>query len=403
MSLKAKHTVGASYLGYMTQALTMNFAPLLFVTFQNSYGISLSKISLLIAISFITQLSVDAFEAKFASKLNTRTSIVTGHIFAALGLISYAFLPDLLPNPYAGLVAATVMCGIGGGTIEVLISPIVEACPTRSKSSAMSLLHSFYCWGTAGAILLSTLFFVIFGVENWKILSCIWAIVPIIGALLFTKVPIYQLEADTEQGKAKAHGASLARSPLFWMFVVMMFCSGAAEMAMIQWASSFAEEGLGVSKTVGDLLGPCSFALFMGATRVAYALSNKKLKLPVCMALSAILCIISYLTAAISSVPLLSLAGCALCGMSVALLWPGTYSLATKNIKFGGVRMFALLALAGDVGCTVGPSAVGFVAEMFGGNLKISFLLSTVFPVTVLALIPFIMLSVRKQKNKSEN
>ena len=399
MKLNSKHTLCAGYIGYTTQALAINFAPLLFVTFQEVYGISMTRISLLIAISFLTQLSIDALTAKFSQKLDTRKAVIFGQICVAVQLVGYAVLPSLLPDAFVGLVIATVTGGIGGGIIEVLISPIVEACPTKNKSSAMSILHSFYCWGTAVTILFTTLFFAVFGIEKWQILSCIWAIIPLIGAALFAFVPIYQLEADTEEGRKKVGGRNLARSPLFWAFVVMMFCAGAAEQLMIQWASNFSESVLKITKSLGDILGPFAFAIFMGITRVSYALASKKIKLNVFMAVSAALCTLAYLIAALAPIPIISLIGCALCGAAVAVMWPGTYSLATQNITFGGVRMFALLALAGDVGCVVGPSLAGLVADSFGGDLKISFIISTVFPIVILLLIPFIMLYAKRNKN----
>ena len=401
MKLTARHTVLAGYVGYMTQALVINFSPLLFITFESTYGISIGKIGLLIAISFLTQLSVDAFEAKFSSRFDTRRTIVLGHICSAVGMISFAFLPDLLPDAFAGLIIATVLAAIGGGIIEVLISPIVEACPTKEKSASMSLLHSFYSWGSAGTILISILFFSLAGIENWRILSCLLAIIPLTGALLFAVVPIFTLEADTDEGRKKAQSNSLLRSGAFWIFFIIMFCAGASEMAMSQWASSFAETGLGVSKSLGDLLGPCAFAIFMGSARVLYAFNGKRMKLTVFFAISSALCALSYLITALSPYPLLSLAGCALCGLSVGIMWPGTYSLATESIAFGGVRMFALLALAGDMGCVIGPSMAGAIAEISGGELQISFIISALFPFIILALIPFVILY-SKRKNTKE-
>lgn len=400
MKLTSKHTVAAGYVGYATQALVINFAPLLFITFEDTYGISIGKIGLLIAISFISQFAIDALAARFASRLNTRATVVAGHISAVLGMLSFGILPDILPDPFIGLVIATVLAAIGGGVIEVFISPIIEACPTGEKSAAMSLLHSFYSWGSAATVLLSTVFFATVGIDRWRILSCLWAILPAIGALMFAFVPMYELEADTAEGREKAHGHSLMRSGLFWVFFVIMFCAGAAEMAMSQWASSFAESGLGVDKTLGDLLGPLSFAVFMGSARVFYAFWGKKIKLTAFFTVSAILCTVAYIIAALSDIPLLSLMGCALCGLSVGIMWPGTYSLATARIDFGGVRMFALLALAGDLGCIVGPSLAGAVAELFGNDLQISFAVSAVFPLIILALIPFVLLLTRRAKNK---
>lgn len=402
MKLTSKHTVAAGYVGYATQALVINFAPLLFITFENTYGISVGKIGLLIAISFIAQFAIDALAAKFSSLLDTRKTVVAGHLCAVAGMISFATLPELLPDPFLGLTVATVLAAVGGGVIEVFISPIIEACPTNEKSAAMSLLHSFYSWGSAATVLLSTLFFATAGIEHWRILSCLWAILPLTGAFMFAFVPIYELEADTEEGRKKSHGHSLLRSGLFWIFFVIMFSAGAAEMSMSQWASSFAESGLGVNKTMGDLLGPCAFAIFMGLARVFYAFAGKKIKLTAFFTVSAILCTLSYLIAALSNMPVLSLLGCALCGLSVGIMWPGTYSLATARIDFGGVRMFALLALAGDTGCIVGPSLAGAVAEVFGNDLQISFLVSSLFPIIILVLIPFVMLLTKRATRKTK-
>ena len=395
MKLTPQHTVRAAYIGYLTQAITINFAPLLFITFEKTYDISLGKISLLIAVSFLTQLTADAVAAKFSNGVNTRLWVILAHLFAVLGMTGFAYLPDLLPDPYIGLILPVMIAAVGGGIIEVLISPIVEACPTEEKSAAMSLLHSFYSWGLAGVVLLSTLFFTFVGIEHWRILSALWAIVPAAGAVAFCFVPIYTLpEApkDEEQGQK-----SIFRQGIFWIFFVMMFSAGAAEMVMSQWASSFAESGLGVSKSMGDLLGPCAFAILMGSARVFYGKSGGKIKLLRFILLSSCLCIVAYFIAALSPRPLISLLGCALCGLSVGILWPGTYSLASAKMPYGGVRMFAVLAMAGDIGCLVGPTAAGWLAEAFGNNLKIAFLAAIVFPILILVMA---YLGFRKKKKK---
>ena len=383
MKLTAKHTIRASYVGYLTQAITINFAPLLFVTFEKTYGISLGKISVLIAISFFTQLSMDLLWARFPKAWNPRAGAILAHVLAVLGLTGFAYLPDLLPDPFFGLTLSVVLAAIGGGIVEVLISPIVEACPTDDKSSAMSLLHSFYSWGLAGMVLLSTLFFALIGIEHWRILSCLWAIVPAIGAVAFCFVPLFPLDAPRENTNHEG-APSLLRSGLFWIFFVMMVCAGAAEQAMGQWASSFAESGLGVTKALGDILGPCLFAVLMGIARVVYGRSGGRISLRRFATVSSLLCIVSFLIAALSPYPLLSLVGCALCGLSVGILWPGTYSLASARIPYGGLRMFALLALAGDVGCLMGPALAGWIAEAFGNNLRISFLFCILFPILIL-------------------
>jgi fucose permease len=292
-------------------------------------------------------------------------------------------------------VISVILAAIGGGIVEVLVSPIVEACPTEEKSSAMSLLHSFYSWGLAGVVLLSTLFFAIVGIEHWRILSCLWALIPAAGAVAFCLVPLAPLESLSGDPKEQP-SHSLFRNRLFWIFFVIMFCAGASEMSMIQWVSSFAETGLKIPKALGDLMGPCAFAILMGGVRTFYGRSEGKLSLSRFILVSSILCVLSYLIAALSPFPLLSLVGCALCGLSVAIMWPGTYSLASARIPYGGVRMFAILAMAGDIGCLVGPTLAGWIAELFGNNLRVSFLFSSLFPLLIILLMVTGLKQIRK-------
>lgn len=399
MHLNHKHTILASYVGYLTQAITINFTPLLFVTFEKDYNITMGKLSLLIAISFFTQLSADILAAKFSHRMHPRLFSVLAHVFAAVGMTGYAWLPRVMPTPYAGIVLSVMLSAVGGGIIEVLISPIVEACPTDEKSTSMSLLHSFYCWGMAAVVLFSTLFFTFVGIEHWRILACLWAIIPTVGAIAFCIVPIYPLEKPLELSDDEPK-ASLLRSGLFWIFFAMMLCAGAAEQAMSQWASSFAESGLGISKAMGDLLGPCAFAILMGISRLAYGTSGGRINLSRFIEFSSVLCVISYLLAAVSPLPILSLVGCALCGLSVGILWPGTYSLATAKMPWGGLRMFALLAMAGDIGCLTGPTAAGWIASVFGNNLRISFLVSMLFPILILLMTRFGLRKTQKQNRR---
>lgn len=403
MRLQTKHTVRAGFVGYLTQAITINFFPLLFVTFEKEFDLSLGKITLLIAISFIAQFSTDILVAKFDRQLNTRAMAIAAHVFAILGMTGLAWLPFVLPSAYAGLVISVILAAIGGGLTEVLISPIVEACPidTRKKSATMSLLHSFYSWGVAAVTLFSTLFFVFVGIEHWRILACLWAIIPVIGALAFAVVPIFELPTQETTEGTPQKGHSLFRSPLFWIFFAIMFCGGATEQVMLQWSSAFAEAGLRVSKTVGDLLGPFAFALLMGSARVFYAFMSERIKLRRFITVSAVLCVASYLLAALAPSPLLSLIGCALCGLSVGITWPGTLSMGARHIPLGGVRMFALLATAGDLGCLVGPTLIGWIAELFGNRLDRAFAIAALFPAAIVLLSAAVGVMKRKQKSKS--
>ena len=373
-------TIVACFIGYIVQAVVNNFAPLLFVTMQDSYHIPLSQITLLVTINFGVQLLTDLVATGFVDKIGYRISIVMAHIFCAAGLLLLPILPELMP-PFAGILTAVIVYAIGGGLLEVLVSPIMESCPTDNKESAMSLLHSFYCWGHVGVVLISTLFFRWAGIQNWKLLSCIWAIIPIGNAIVFTRAPIAPL---MEEGETSMPIRELLKNKIFWLFMVMMVCSGASEQAVSQWASAFAERGLGISKTMGDLAGPMAFAIFMGSARAFYGKFGEKMNLDRFMKGSLALCIFSYLLISLSPWPALSLVGCAICGLSVGILWPGTFSKAAATLRRGGTAMFALLALGGDLGCSGGPSLVGFVADRFGGELKSGILVAILFPVVLL-------------------
>lgn len=389
------HTILASYIGSASQAIEVNFAPLLFLTFQSTFNIPIEKITLLITMNFAIQLLTDLIAAKFVDKIGYRIPVVAAHVLVASGLAGLAIFPSVFPTAYSGLMAATFLYAVGGGLEEVLISPIVEACPTENKSAAMSLLHSFYCWGSVLVIALSTLFFKVFGIENWRILALLWAIVPAFDVFYFSVVPINTLN---EHGRSMSF-SELAKSKLFWVLILLMVCSGAAEQSMSQWASSFAESALGVSKATGDLLGPCFFAVMMGVSRVSYAKFSEKINLTKFMVISALMCICSYLLASLFPVPLISLIGCGLCGLSVGIMWPGTFSTAAIGCPKGGTAMFALLALAGDLGCTSGPTLVGFVSGYFNGNLKSGLLAAIVFPIVMIFGIALYVKIIRKEKS----
>lgn len=395
MKDKYQKTMYACFAGYIVQAIVNNFVPLLFLTFESSYNIPLSQITMLITFNFGIQLIVDLLSTKFVDRIGYRVSIVMAHVFAAGGLIGLVVLPDLLPNAFAGLLIAVVIYAIGGGLIEVLISPIMESCPTENKEKAMSLLHSFYCWGHVGVVLLSTLFFKLCGIENWKILALIWAAIPIANGIVFCKAPIASLIEDGETGMSLR---DLCRNQMFWILMLMMVCAGASEQAVSQWASTFAEQGLGVTKTIGDLAGPMAFAILMGSARAFYGKFGEKIDLDKFMMGSSLLCVIAYLCISLSPSPLISLVGCAVCGLSVGIMWPGTFSKASATLKNGGTAMFALLALAGDVGCSGGPTLVGFVTGQMSNNLKLGILSGIVFP--ILLIVAEIVLKGRKiQKN----
>lgn len=381
MKSKYQKTLIACYLGFITQAITANFAPLLFLTFHRTYQISLGRIAFISTAFFFTQLLVDLFCAKYVDRIGYRRSVIASEVFSASGLIGLAFLPSLLPDSYVGILISVIIYAMGSGLIEVLVSPIVEACPFDNKDSVMSLLHSFYCWGSVGVILLSTIFFAIFGIENWRILACIWALIPLYNTFNFISCPI---ESLTEEGEGLSI-RQLCHIPIFWIALILMVCAGASEISMAQWASAYVESALGISKSIGDIIGPCLFAVMMGTSRSFYGKYGEKIDLMKFMIGSGALCLVCYLLSALAPLPFLNLVGCAVCGFSVGIMWPGTISIASKKIPLGGTAMFALLAMAGDLGGSVGPGIVGFVTQNANDNLKVGMLAGCVFP-TVLVL-----------------
>ena len=381
MKSKYQKTLIACYLGFITQAIAANFAPLLFLTFHRTYQISLGRIAFISTAFFFTQLLVDLFCAKYVDRIGYRRSVIASEVFSAAGLIGLAFLPSLLPDPYVGILISVIIYAMGSGLIEVLVSPIVEACPFDNKDSVMSLLHSFYCWGSVGVILLSTIFFAIFGIENWRILACIWALIPLYNTFNFISGPI---ESLTEEGEGLSI-RQLCHIPIFWIALILMVCAGASEISMAQWASAYVESALGISKSIGDIIGPCLFAVMMGMSRSFYGKYGENIDLMKFMIGSGALCLVCYLLSALAPLPFLNLVGCAVCGFSVGIMWPGTISIASKKIPLGGTAMFALLAMAGDLGGSVGPGIVGFVTQNANDNLKVGMLAGCVFP-TVLVL-----------------
>lgn len=381
MAKNYEKTIRACFIGYIVQAIVNNFAPLLFITFQTTYDIPLAQITTLITINFALQLMTDLAAAYFTDKIGYRASVLIAHTMAALGLIGLAVFPSVVPSPFVGLVMAVVLYAIGGGLLEVIVSPMVEACPSEHKDRTMSMLHSFYCWGSVGVILVSTLVFWLFGIQNWRILAALWAIVPIANGIAFINVPIISMEESTGESTPMSQ---LFKIKMFWIFIVLMCCAGASELVISQWASAFAEKALGISKSLGDLLGPTLFAVLMGLSRVIYGKYGDKIGLDRMMILSCALCVIAYLMIALFDSAVIGLTGIAISGFAVGIMWPGTYSKAAGVMKGGGTAMFAFLALAGDLGCTSGPTFAGWTAAVFGDNLKVGILCATVFPAVML-------------------
>ena len=382
-----RRTLIASYLGFITQAIAANFAPLLFTTFHREYGISVGRIALIPTVFYLTQLIIDLVCAKFVDRIGYRTCVVASEIFSAAGLIGLAFLPGLLPDPFVGIILCCIVYAMGSGLIEVLVSPIVEACPFDNKESVMSLLHSFYCWGSVGVIAGSTLFFSIFGLSHWRVLAVIWAMIPFVNTFNFLRCPIEKLVEEDESMTIP----QLMKRRIFWVLCLLMVCAGASEIAMAQWASAFAESALHVSKSVGDIAGPCAFAVLMGCSRAIFGKYGSKMDLKKFMIASGLLCCVCYLMAGLASLPIFGLIGCALCGFSVGIMWPGSISISSKAMPQGGTAMFALLALAGDLGGTAGPSAVGMISQASGEKLKAVVLSGIIFPIILVACVAILI------------
>ena len=383
MQKNYQKTLIACYMGFITQAIAANFAPLLFLKFHTDYNIPLGRIALISTTFYFTQLVVDVFCARFVDKIGYRKSVVVSEIASVLGLVGLSFIPDLCSSPFAGIIACVIVYAIGSGLIEVLCSPIVEACPFDNKEAVMSLLHSFYCWGSVGVILLSSLFFTVFGIGSWRILACVWALIPLYNIFNFATCPIEHL---TEAGKGMTIG-QLCRKPLFWMAILLMVCAGASEMSMAQWASAYTEAALGFSKSVGDITGPCMFAATMGISRMIYGKFGAKINLNRYMIGSSVLCLCCYLLASLSSNPALGLIGCIFCGFSVGIMWPGTISITSPRLPRGGTALFAFLAMAGDLGGAFGPGLVGTVSQQAGDSLQSGMLAGSVFPLVLIVLL----------------
>ena len=381
MKKNYKLTMTSCFGAYLVQSMVINFLPLLFITFHESFGIPLQQITLLVTVNFITQLVVDFAAAFFVDYIGYKAGAIIAQFFCTTGMILLAILPDVMATPFVGLMTAVIIYSVGAGLIEVLISPIVESTPSDNKETAMSLLHSFYSWGYVLVVLLTTLFFRLFGIENWRIMALIWAALPACVGVMFCFAPVNHLIGEGEKGMT---WKELAGSKLFWVMVLMMICAGASEHAVSQWASAFAEMGLGVSKTVGDLAGPMAFAVLMGLSRVIHSTLGEKWNLRKFIIISTCMCLVSYLMITLVPNPVVNLIGCAVCGFAIAIMWPGTLSIAAKTLPLGGTAMYAMLALAGDIGCSGGPTLVGFVSGAFGDNLKIGIIAACIFPLLIL-------------------
>jgi fucose permease len=367
MNYSYKHTLRACYVGYITQAIVNNLAPILFIIFQKQFHISFEEIGRLILINFATQTFADIIAIKYVDKLGYRKSAILAHIFCALGLVGLAVLPQLTISPYSGLIIAVMIYALGGGILEVLVSPIVESIPGDEKEAAMSLLHSFYCWGQMGVVLITTILLKIIGNDMWTVIPVMWAVIPIYNGFKFIKVPLMPLLPQEEKIQIK----TLLKSKQILVAFMLMLCAGSSELTMSQWSSIFAEKGLNVPKVIGDIAGPCMFAIFMGTGRTLYGIWGSKINLRNALFGSGVLCITCYGVTVFSPWPVLSLMACAISGISVSLMWPGTFSLSAKMYPKGGTAMFGMLAIFGDLGASLGPWFAGVISDLAQKSNKI--------------------------------
>lgn len=354
-----RNTTFACYRGYITQAIINNLAPLLFIVFQTSYQISYDKLGQLILINFGTQLLTDIWAAKYADHVGYRTCMVAAHGLASLGLLSLGILPKIMASPYLGMAISVFIYGIGGGLLETIVSPIIEALPNDNKGGAMSLLHSFYCWGQMAVVIITTIILKLIGDSYWFILPIIWAVFPLYNMFKFIHVPILPLVQDGKGSTLK----DLLSHPGFYLSMLLMICAGASELSMSQWSSMFAEQGLQVPKLVGDLLGPGLFALFMAIGRTIYGYFGDRIPIKGVLLASSALCVLTYLVTIFSPNMFLALFTCSLTGFSVSLMWPGTFSLSSGVFPKGGTLMFGILAICGDIGCSLGPWLAGIISD----------------------------------------
>lgn len=393
--LNYKHTIIGCFIAYMVQAVVCNFAPLLFVGWSNEFNISMPQLTTIVTVTFFTQIVVDLISAKYAEKIGYKKCLVLAHLLSGAGFFLLGVLPYVMEKSFLAILIPVIIYSAGSGLLEVLVSPVVESCPTENKAGAMSLLHSFYCWGTVGVIGLSTLYFAVFSRENWRYLAFAWAVFALLNGAFLVFVPITKLKGDQNK-EERVHTKELFKNKIFIVAVILMICAGASELAMSQWASAFAETGLNVSKTVGDLAGPMAFAVLMGTGRIIFSAISKKVRIEDYLIVSAVGCIASYMLACLTQSPVISLSGCALCGLAVSAMWPATISFTTKVIPNATMAMFAFLAVAGDIGCTSGPTIIGWITDAFGGDLKKGLIFSIIFPVIII----FSLLFLRRKSNK---
>ncbi len=401
MSKNYKSTLWACYLGYITQAITVNLATLFFVIFRKDFGITYTELGSIVLITFVIQIIVDASMMKLTYVIGYRTSAILAHVFSLVGLVLLGILPRIM-QPFCGLLISILFYSVGGGMTEVIISPIVDSLPGDAKASGMCLLHSFYSWGQVAVVLITTVLLKLVGEGLWYIIPPVWAVIPLFNIFMFSRVPLVDIPPEESGSRI----TSYLRTPLIYGAIILMICGGASEMAMSQWASLFAESGLGVTKIVGDLLGPCLFAVNMGIGRTVYGICGKRINMKAALFSCSIFTLTCYMLTVFSGSAVLSLIGCSLCGLGVSLMWPGVLSMTSSEYgTMTSPALFAFLALAGDIGCSLGPWITGKVSDVYiaagtaassGGAIRTGLLAASIFPALMVA-VSFIFLICKRR------
>lgn len=405
----------ACYIGYVVQAVVNNLLSLLFVIFNaQPYNISLEKLGSIIFINFAAQLFIDYISVFFTSRFGYKKCVVFAQATSVVGFVLLGFLPRVI-EPYFGILFSILFLAVGSGLIEVLISPIIEALPSDNKASNMSFLHSFYCWGQVLTVIGTTALVFALGNDKWFYIPFVWSIIPFINTLLFTRCDILELENNSAHSSA----LSLLKNKSVYKYMVFMFCAGASEITMVQWSSFFVEKGFGTEKWLGDLIGPCLFAVLMGIGRIGYGILGKKVSLERLLCYFSALCFVCYLVVALSNNGIICALGCAVCGLSVSVMWPGVISLSAEKFHSSGTAIFSLMAMLGDIGCAVGPWILGLIAEYAfdynlgrhlisalninstQSNMQLGFLICSIFPLIMFLF--FVISAVKRCIKATQN
>ncbi len=388
-----KHTIRACYAGTFTMSLVSNLTPLLFVILMDSFGLTFEQVGRLTLVNFMTQIAADLVFSKPVDKWGVRPFVAGGHFLCTIGLVLFALAPMYAPhNTYIWFMVSTVLFSCGGGLLELLLSPIVQAIPGDEKARAMSMLHSFYAWGFILVVVLTTTALGVFGSANWPLIMITWAILPLATGIAFLKVPLAPQVSEEQRTRTGV----LLSSAFFVVVVLGIAAGGAAEVSMSQWISAFTERALGLSKQMGDLVGVCMFALFLGIGRASYGKWGGKTDVTTLMLWGAVGSVLCFLGAALIPNPILAMACCAANGLCVSLLWPGSIVTAAARFPLAGASMFAILAAGGDVGAAFGPWAVGAVADVVPSGLRGGLLVGTIYP----AIMVVCMLVVRAMNRR---